>query len=120
MVTIDWAFVGMVMVIVGGIGTVVWGAVMLHGRSKTVNLTPIANREPVKPVTAEPNAVFPRGADMAAPPGAVDWVHDVCAAMSMAEPGTVLESLRGGESRDQARTRRIAELEEVITKGGGV
>jgi len=127
MVTIDWSFVGVVLTSLGGIGTVAWGAFMLPSilrHIKTVQSV-TADVAQVNTVTLDvkpssPLAVVPRGADQNAPPGAVEWVLDICSAMSMAEPGTILESLKVGESRDQARTRRIAELEDVMTKGGEV
>jgi hypothetical protein len=129
MVTIDWSFVGVVLTSLGGIGTVAWGAFMLPSILRHIKAVQSVTADvvPVKTVTLDvksdsPLAVVPRGADQIAPPGAVEWVLDICSAMSMAEPGTILESLKVGESRDQARTRRIAELEDVMTetKGGEV
>ena len=127
MVTIDWSFVGVVLSSLGGIGTVAWGAFMLPSILRHIKAVQsvTADVAQIKTVTLDvksdkPLAVVPRGADQNAPPGAVEWVLDICSAMSMAEPGTILESLKVGESRDQARTRRIAELEDVMTKGGEV
>lgn len=127
MVTIDWSFVGVVLTSLGGIGTVAWGAFMLPSILRHIKAVQsvTADVAQIKTVTLDvksdsPLAVVPRGADQNAPPGAVEWVLDICSAMSMAEPGTILESLKVGESRDQARTRRIAELEDVMTKGGEV
>ncbi len=53
----------------------------------------------------------PRGADDFPSKSAVDWVADIRSAMGAADPASVLASLSAGESRDQARARRIAELE---------
>ena len=129
MVTIDWSFVGVVLTSLGGIGTVAWGAFMLPSILRHIKAVQSVTADvvPVKTVTLDvksdsPLAVVPRGADQIAPPGAVEWVLDIVAAMSAASPSTTLESLKLGESRDQARTRRIAELEEFMTetKGGEV
>lgn len=127
MVNIDWSFVGVVLTSLGGIGTVAWGAFMLPSILRHIKVVQsvTADVAQIKTVTLDvksssPLAVVPRGADQNAPPGAVEWVLDICSAMSMAEPGTILESLKVGESRDQARTRRITELEDVMTKGGEV
>lgn len=127
MVTIDWSFVGMVLTSLGALGTVAWGVFKMPAITRYVLASHLesAGSAPAKTVTLDvkcdkPLAVVPRGADQNAPPGAVEWVLDICSAMSMAEPGTKLESLKVGESRDQARTRRIAELEDVMTKGGEV
>ena len=123
MVTIDWSFVGVVLTSLGALGTVAWGAFKMPSITRYVlashSVAADAAVAPVKTVASDAKT-GPRGADQNAPPGAVEWVLDICSAMSMAEPGTILESLKVGESRDQARTRRIAELEDVMTKGGEV
>lgn len=121
-ITVDWSFVGMVLVVLGGIGTAIlavtkWPA-FKAASSGVLSVPQIA--APVDAPVVDTAVVTWRGADVPAPPGAVDWVLDICAAMSMAEPGTILEALKIGESRDQARTRRIAELEDAMTKGGEV
>jgi len=121
-ITVDWSFVGMVLVVLGGIGTAIlavtkWPA-FKAASSGVLPVTQIV--APVDAPVVDADAVTGRGADVPAPPGAVAWVLDICKAMSMAEPGTILEALKIGESRDQARTRRIAELEDAMTKGGEV
>jgi len=119
-ITVDWSFVGMILIVLGGIGTAIlavakWPA-FKAASSGVLSVPQIA--APINAPVAEGDPAASRGADVPAPPGAVDWVLDICKAMSMAEPGTILEALKIGESRDQARTRRIAELEDLITKDG--
>jgi len=53
-----------------------------------------------------------RGADDPAPPGAIEWVEDICIAMGSAPSTSILNSLRAGQSRDQARAARIVELQK--------
>lgn len=57
-----------------------------------------------------------RSADSGPPPGAIEWVADIVAAMSMAPDGTVLDALTDGDSRDEARARWIVELEASYVK----
>ena len=52
-----------------------------------------------------------RSADDPAPAGAKEWVEDIATAMSGASADSVLKALRDGATRDDARSRRIAELE---------
>jgi len=52
-----------------------------------------------------------RLADEPPPVGAVEWVQDICGAMSGAEAESVVVCLRAGATRDQAKSARIAELE---------
>lgn len=52
-----------------------------------------------------------RSADAGAPPDAIDWVLDITCAMGASHASCVLEALTDGCSRDQARARRIAQLE---------
>jgi hypothetical protein len=52
-----------------------------------------------------------RAADEPAPPGAVEWVQDIDAAMGDAPDTSKLAALKAGATRDTARSLRIAELE---------
>lgn len=61
--------------------------------------------------TAKPATPSERSADEPAPPGAIEWVEDICTAMGSAPPETMLKALKVGSSRDNARALRVAELE---------
>ena len=61
--------------------------------------------------TSNPSQSQKRSADEPAPPGAVQWVNDIMLAMGAAKAESVLSALADGATRDQARMRRIAELE---------
>jgi hypothetical protein len=56
-------------------------------------------------------AIVSRSADSGPPTGSVEWVVDIRKAMSNAPAETVLQALTDGVSRDEARYRRITELE---------
>jgi hypothetical protein len=61
--------------------------------------------------TAPPAASSERSADEPAPPGAIEWVADICDAMGDASAESKLKALTVGSTRDNARALRITELE---------
>ena len=61
--------------------------------------------------TAKPASPSERSADEPAPPGAVEWVADICEAMGDASAESKLAALTVGSTRDNARALRIHELE---------
>jgi len=68
--------------------------------------------------TKKPNddkRVVVRSADAPPPAGAQEWVQDIIGAMGGAKPESVLDALKSGETRDEARSRRITELEGPAT-----
>jgi hypothetical protein len=101
MISIDWQqVIGALLVGVSGIGGIAWGGKLLWAKWKALpasKLTPFAERS----------------ADAPAPSGAVEWVEDICTAMGSASAESVLIALRDGASRDDARSRRIGELERL-------
>ena len=96
MIEINWPeVIHWMLLIFGGIGTagvaVGWAA---SGSSD----------KPKEPET--------RSADESPQVAAVNWVADIVAAMGSAPAESKLAALLAGETRDQARSRRIAELED--------
>ena len=102
MISINWPeIIRWLLLILGGGGT----AALAVGWASSGTV----KQKPVTPKDPESTPV--RSADAGPPEGAVDWVIDIHDAMSGAEAQSVLNSLSDGHSRDQARQRRIAELE---------
>jgi len=97
MVSINWQFVAASILLAGGAG----GTLFFLGKW----IYGFFTRTTV--------GVKVRGADELAPPGAVEWVEDICGAMGLAPAETMLSSLKAGQSRDQARATRIAELQKL-------
>jgi len=103
MTSVNWRFViaSMLLVGVAGGGTLFLLGSYLYG---------LFNKPSVG---AKVHGAKVRGADELAPPGAVEWVEDIGSAMGPSVSAeTVLMSLRAGQSRDQARATRIAELQK--------
>jgi len=96
MVSINWQFVAASILLAGGAG----GTLFLLGQY----LYGLFSKPSIR--------VKVRDADDPAPPGAVDWVEDIHKAMGSAPATTILTSLKAGQSRDQARAARIAELQK--------
>ena len=95
MITANWPeIIGTLLLIAGGILTAI------------VYVPAAMKAKPVSPVTPST-----RSADAGPPPGAVDWVLDIIAAMSESQASCILEALEDGCCRDQARARRIEHLE---------
>lgn len=94
-ISINWVeIITWLLLIGGGIGSV--GLAIDWAQSvKTPNDVPV---------------VF-RSSDAPPPAGAQEWVADIIGAMGGAKPESVLDALKSGETRDEARSRRIAELE---------
>ena len=96
MISIDWQqIIGAVLFGASAIGGIVYGGKVAWTKFRTA-----------KP--AEPSE---RLADEPAPPGAVEWVADICDAMGNAPDSTKLGALLAGSTRDHARALRISELE---------
>lgn len=93
MVEINWQAVFGVLLIVAGGG---WSGWQWWSGKRTA-----------KP----PEATVTRSADEPPPPGAVEWVNDIHAAMGDASAESILGCLVGGYTRDEARSERIKELE---------
>jgi hypothetical protein len=101
MISIDWPqVIGAILISVSGIGGLALGGKTLWAKWKS--LPP--------GTTAVPPG---RSADDGPPPGAVEWVEDIYTAMGSASAESVLIALRDGASRDDARSRRIGELERL-------
>lgn len=95
MIQIDWQQIIAYLLLGGsGIGGLIWGGRVAWTKFRSG-----------KPATTE------RSADEFAPPGAVEWVNDICKGMSGASADTILTSLQNGHSRAVAMRVRIAELE---------
>jgi hypothetical protein len=95
---LDWPnIIGSLLLIAGLCGVIILAGVWLADKFNT----PSTN--PVKPVV--------RSADAGPPAGAVEWVIDIQTAMGASHASNVLEALADGCSRDQARARRIEQLE---------
>lgn len=94
--SINWPYaIGALLLAIGslgGVGTAGWYAM---------------KRSSVPSVTKE----IVRSADVGAPANAMAWVADIRKAMGNAPADSVLAALAGGMNRDQARAKRIAELE---------
>lgn len=113
----------MVLLIVGGAGTtalVPVGAYKAYqwwkARQAAKPAVVPATVTPVSPAVVPNKAVVEpavRGADDPAPDGAVEWIKDITAAMGGSSAESMLAALLAGETRDQARSRRIRELEQV-------
>jgi hypothetical protein len=94
-ITANWPeIIGTLLLIAGGILTAI------------VYVPAAMKAKPAKPDT--PNT---RSADAGPPPGAVEWVLDIQTAMGASHASNVLEALADGCCRDQARARRIEQLE---------
>jgi hypothetical protein len=97
-IQIDWQQVIAYLLIGGsGIGGLIWGGKAAWTKFRSG-----------KPAMTE------RSADAPAPDGAVEWVEDIVSAMGEASAESVLRALRDGASRDDARSRRIGELERSV------
>jgi hypothetical protein len=97
--SINWLEIaGWIVLTIGAIGCSVYAG------KKTAEWM---NRE--YPIAPKPTAT--RSADAGPPPGAVEWVIDIQAAMGASHASNVLEALTDSCSRDQARARRIEQLE---------
>ena len=95
MIAIDWQQIIAYLLLGGsGIGGLIWGGKVAWTKFRSG-----------KPASSE------RSADDPAPDGAVEWVEDIVVAMGEASAESVLRALRDGASRDDARSRRIGELE---------
>lgn len=94
----DWSnIVGSLLLIAGLFGVIIFAGVWLADKFNT------PSTKPVTPVG--------RSADAGPPPGAVEWVLDITTAMGASHASCVLEALADGCCRDQARARRIEQLE---------
>lgn len=125
MVSIDWSTAAGVLLVGGGAITGVvavllalvknWASIKKRLTFKSVVSIPTASQKTQEAPLEVANdmAIKKRGADEPAPPGAIKWVQDIREAMGSAKAESILASLTAGESRDQARSRRIAELEVV-------
>lgn len=125
MLSINWLqIVAVVLVAVGGAGTAAFGIVAgskayqwWKARQAAKPAVAPAKTNPVTTtVTVDKAAVVDpavRGADDPAPDGAVEWIKDITAAMGGSSAESMLAALLAGETRDQARSRRIKELEQV-------
>lgn len=67
--------------------------------------------------TKKPNdvPVVVRSSDAPPPAGAQEWVVDIIGAMASASAESKIAALVNGSTRDEARSRRIAELEGQAT-----
>ena len=94
---IDWpSIIGTLLAGFGGLGSLLYGGKWFLAQRKAI----------VAPIATEA-----RSADAGPPPGAVEWVLDITAAMGASHASNVLEALADGCCRDQARARRIEQLE---------
>lgn len=93
---IDWLFLTATLLTgIGGIGSLLFGGKWFIGQRRAIVPTPSTTRS----------------ADAGPPPGAVEWVLDITAAMGASHASCVLEALSEGCCRDRARARRIEQLE---------
>lgn len=100
MVDVNWEpIVGSALLAIGAVWSLIAGGLAWIRRSKAPAATT---------VTADPLA---RSADSGPPPDAVAWVVDIVDAMGMAPESSKLAAILAGLTRDQARAKRIQELE---------
>ena len=96
MISIDWLqVIGAILISVSGLGGLAWGGKAAWTKFRT----------------ATPKTADDRSADEPAPPGAIEWVSDICDAMGSATAESKLKALLVGSTRDNARALRIYELE---------
>jgi hypothetical protein len=96
MIQIDWQqIIAYLLIGASGLGGLAWGGKIAWAKFRTA-----------KPKTADE-----RSADEPAPPGAIEWVSDICEAMGDASAESKLKALTVGSTRDNARAFRITELE---------
>jgi hypothetical protein len=95
--SLDWpSIIGTLLAGFGGLGSLLYGGKWFLNQRKAI-IAPIATEA--------------RSADAGPPAGAVEWVVDIIAAMSESQASCILEALEDSCSRDQARARRIEQLE---------
>lgn len=122
MVEVNWSYVIGLFLIVGGVIFAIaalWSIGMSfltrNSVTKPPQSTPVVVSSTVlstdRQATTRSLVPQKRGADDPAPLDAVKWVLDIRESMGVASSESVLASLVAGESRDQARARRISELE---------
>ena len=96
MIQIDWQqIIAYLLIGASGLGGIAYGGKAAWTRFRT----------------AKPKAADERSADDPAPPGAIEWVEDICEAMGDASAESKLYALTVGSTRDNARAFRITELE---------
>jgi hypothetical protein len=94
---LDWpSIIGTLLAGFGGLGSLLYGGKWFLTQRKAI---------------VAPIATVARSADAGPPPGAVEWVVDIQTAMGASHASNVLEALTDSCSRDQARARRIEQLE---------
>lgn len=125
MLSINWSQIfAVVLLVIGGAGTTAlipvagykgyqWWKARKAAKPAVVpaKAATVATTVTVDKATVVDPAV--RGADDPAPEGAVDWIKDIKAAMGGSSAESMLAALLAGETRDQARSRRIQELEQA-------
>lgn len=123
MLSINWSQIfAVVLLVIGGAGTTAlvpvagykgyqWWKARKAAKPTVVppKATTVVTTVTVDKATVVDPAV--RGADDPAPEGAVEWIKDIKTAMGGSSAESMLAALMAGESRDKARSRRIAELE---------
>lgn len=93
---LDWpSIIGTLIAAIGAIGSLLFGGKWFLTQRRAI--TP-------KPTTS-------RSADAGPPPEGVEWVVDIRTAMSESHASCILDALEDGCTRDQARARRIEQLE---------
>lgn len=124
MLSINWSQIfAVVLLVIGGAGTTAlvpvagykgyqWWKARKAAKPAVVppKETTVVTTVTVDKATVVDPAV--RGADDPAPEGAVEWIKDIKTAMGGSSAESMLAALLAGESRDKARSRRIAELEK--------
>lgn len=124
MLSINWSQIfAVVLLVIGGAGTTAlilvagykgyqWWKARQAAKPAVVpaKVTPVAISGTVDKAMVVDPAV--RGADDPAPDGAVEWIKDIKTAMGGSSAESMMAALLAGESRDKARSRRIAELEK--------
>jgi hypothetical protein len=108
-ISLDWSnIIGSFLLIAGLCGVIivvgVWLADKFNASSRDWIQIDQIETKPDKPTAT-------RSADAGPPPGAVEWVVDIIHAMGAAHASCILEALSDSCTRDQARARRIEQLE---------
>ena len=116
MLSVNWSqIIAIVLLVLGGSGTAIIAVYMAYQWLKTRKAAkPTVVPSPVTPDKGVAGDTAVRGADDPAPTGAVDWIKDIKSAMGGSSPESILAALLAGETRDQARYRRIKELEQAV------
>lgn len=126
MLSVNWSQIfAIVLLVIGGAGTTAlipvagykgfqWWKARQAAKPAVVPAKVIPVAPSITPNDATVVDLAVRGADDPAPAGSIEWIKDITAAMGGSSAESMLDALLAGETRDQARSRRIKELEQAV------